>query len=59
MQNNTDIINISKCVHGYSITTNLTCHPRISSLSYDNLVTTTRLVVHNGSIIKMVIYSWS
>ncbi|MGM5481393.1 MAG: hypothetical protein ACQESE_03200 [Nanobdellota archaeon] len=52
-------INISGCVHGYSVMTNSSCHPQFDSLSYTNFVKTERFLIFNSSIIKMVVYSWS
>ena len=37
----------------------LDCHnPLFTSISYDNLVKLTRLVIYNGKIIRMVVYAW-
>lgn len=58
-KNSTDHLNISGCVHGYPLEFNTTtCEPDLTSLGYDNLVTVSRLIIHDGKIIRMIVYSW-
>lgn len=57
-RNKTDIINISSCVHGSSVLVNSSCHPQLDTLSYDHLTTTQRLLIHNSSVIELVVYTW-
>ncbi len=58
-RNNTDVINISSCLHGYPLAYNTTtCEPDLSSMSYTDLVTTTRLVAYNSSLLQLIVYSW-
>lgn len=48
------------CSHGYSLTVDLvTCEPDFSLLGYSNLVTSSRLVIYNSSILEMVLVSWN
>lgn len=57
--NSTSILNISGvCTHGYNIAVNATCNPQLDTLDYDHFLTTERLVVHQGKIIRMYIYTW-
>lgn len=51
-------LNITKCVHGYPIQTNSTCHPQFDTLTYSNFIKSERLLIYDSSIIRMVIYSW-
>lgn len=58
-ENASGIININNCVHGYSLSVDADCNPEIESLEYDDLVRIDRYLVHNSSIIRMVVYSWN
>ncbi len=59
-KNLTDVLNISSCMHGYPLAHNITtCELNLSSITYDNLVQTTRLVAYNASLVQLVVYSWN
>jgi hypothetical protein len=53
---NGTVLNITRC--GYGAIEVVNCTINISGLEYNNLVKTTRLVVYNHSIAKMVLYLW-
>ncbi|MCF7799121.1 hypothetical protein K9M74_04410 [Candidatus Woesearchaeota archaeon] len=59
-KNSTDILNITTCLHGYPLLYNTTtCEPDLTTITYDNLVHTTRLIAHNNTLLQLVIYSWN
>ena len=59
-ENNTHILNLSNCTHGYNVTlVPGTCKPNMTTIEFDNLVRTTRLLAHNGTMVRFVIYSWN
>lgn len=51
-----ETLNISRCGYGAASMNN--CTLNLSEVEYDDLVKTTRLVLYNHSIIKMVVYVW-
>lgn len=57
--NGTQNLNISNCIHGHPVETSSTCEINISSIEYSDLVKTERLLIHNSSIIKLVVYNWN
>ncbi len=58
-KNNTQIINLTNCLHGYPLAYDaLTCEPDLSSITYKHLVTTQRLVAYNASLLQLIVYSW-
>jgi len=58
-KNKTSIINYSKCVRGYNISTNNNCEPDFTNVSVSNLVKFERLVILNSTLVSMVVYSWN
>ena len=56
--NGTNIVNISRCVRGYPVHVTGNCNIDLSSIKYDNLVKIERIVIYNGTILKMVVYGW-
>ena len=57
-ENGTGIVNITNCVYGYPIQTDADCNPLLGTVNYDNLVKIERIVIYNGTIVKMVVYGW-
>ncbi len=57
-RNNTNVINITRCVHGYAFPVNPDCTPNLSTLQYKQLVRIDRLVIYNSTPVMMVIYTW-
>lgn len=55
---NNTILNITKCIRGYNISTNTSCQPQLHTVEHENLAKTERIIVHNNSLLKMVFYSW-
>lgn len=58
-KNQTNILNITNCIHGYPLQTNEFCEPKLETISYQNLVKTERLIIHDSQIIQLVIYNWN
>lgn len=58
-KNQTDVVNVSKCIHGYNISYNENCEPNLTTIQYSNLVKTERLLIYNSKVIQLVIYNWN
>ena len=58
-ENKTHILNLSNCTHGFEVITDpVTCEPDMDDIAYNDLVKTTRLLAHNGTMVTFVLYTW-
>lgn len=49
-----------ECSFGFPLPTNTTtCEPQFDTIAYTNLVKSTRLLIYNGTIIEMELFSWN
>jgi len=58
-KNATSNIKIGKCVHGYNLSTDAGCNPKLDSTSFDDLIKIDRIIIYNSTIVTMEIYAWS
>ena len=58
IRNSTDIINTSRCIYGYNLTTDENCTPRLDTITYDNLVRMDRIVLYQSKVVTLTVYAW-
>jgi len=59
IRNATNIINISECTYGYSLTHDENCTPLFTGVSYENLVRVDRIILYNSTVMTMTVYAWN
>ncbi|MGV8141516.1 MAG: hypothetical protein ACP5NW_03685 [Candidatus Woesearchaeota archaeon] len=59
IRNSTDILNISGCTHGYNLTTDATCNPNLSSITYSDLAKIDRMIIYNSTVMILTLYAWN
>ena len=58
VRNATTIINATRCIYGYNLSTDENCTPSLAGIEYDTLVRIDRIVLYDSKVMTMTVYAW-